>query len=63
MQLTERHFVNKNHENYKEIDELSFKSKNLYNRALYLQNEHFKLKQVYLNYNEKFINLHNTSYW
>lgn len=36
MQLTERHIINNSHSLYKECDELCFKSKNLYNYALYL---------------------------
>ena len=36
MNLTERHIINKSHSNYKECDELCFKSKNIYNRSIYL---------------------------
>ena len=36
MRLVERHLINKNHKNYDELDELSFKSKNLYNQANYI---------------------------
>lgn len=52
MQLVEQHFMNKKHKDFKEIDELSFKSKNLYNRALYLQNEIYQKHKIYVNYNE-----------
>ena len=36
MKLTERHIITKSHSNYKECDELCFKSKNIYNRSVYL---------------------------
>jgi len=49
MQLVEKHFVNLKHA--KEIDLLAFKSKNLYNRSLYEQNQHYELTGDYLNYN------------
>ena len=52
MQLVEQHFINKKDNRFKEIDELSFKSKNLYNRALYLQNQSYQEHKVYINYNE-----------
>ena len=39
MKLTERHIITKHHSNYKECDELCFKSKNIYNRSLYLIKE------------------------
>ena len=41
MKLVERHTIKQNHENYKEIDEICFKAKNLYNRANYLVRQHF----------------------
>lgn len=37
MYLTERHIV----KNSKELDEVCFKSKNLYNKALYLIRQHY----------------------
>lgn len=52
MQLTEQHFINKNHKDFNEIDQLSFYSKNLYNRALYLQNQAYQNSKLYVNYNE-----------
>lgn len=52
MQLVEQHFINKKDKRFKEIDQLSFKSKNLYNRALYLQNQSYQEHKVYINYNE-----------
>lgn len=36
MKLTERHIITKYHPNFKECVELCFKSKNIYNRSLYL---------------------------
>lgn len=46
MYLTERHVIKNN----KELDELCFKSKNLYNRALYLVRQHYLNTKEYLNY-------------
>jgi len=39
--LVERHIINKNHVSYKELDELCFKSKNLYNYANYMVRQEF----------------------
>lgn len=39
MKLAERHIINKNHPNFKDCDNLCFKSKNIYNRSLYLIKE------------------------
>jgi len=36
MNLVEQHIINKSHRLFKEIDDLSFKSKNLYNAANYI---------------------------
>ena len=46
MYLTERHIIKNN----KELDELCFNSKNLYNRALYLVRQHYFKTKSYLNY-------------
>ena len=46
MYLTERHVVKNN----KELDELCFNSKNLYNKALYLVRQHYFETKGYLNY-------------
>lgn len=46
MYLTERHIV----KNDKELDELCFKSKNLYNRALYLVRQHYFETKDHLNF-------------
>ena len=46
MYLTERHVVKNN----KELDELCFKTKNLYNKALYLVRQHYFNTKSYLNY-------------
>ena len=51
MHLAERHFISKIHPNYQEIDDLAFRSKNVYNRALYLINQHYNKTGKYLNYN------------
>jgi len=51
MTLVEKHSINKNHKFYKEIDDLLFKSKNLYNRANYEIRESFIKNEKFLNYN------------
>lgn len=48
MYLVERHIINNN----KELDELCFNSKNLYNKALYLIRQHYFNTKGYLNYYE-----------
>lgn len=50
MQLVERHIISKNHFNYKQIDELCFISKNLYNQANYIIRQEFVNNKKYLNY-------------
>lgn len=61
MHLTERHVISENHKLYKEIDKLSFLSKNLYNATLYLVRQDFILNGVYLNYNKIQKTLQNTN--
>jgi len=51
MQLVEQHQIKINHKFYKEIDGLSFKSKNLYNQANYIIRQSFIKENKYLNYN------------
>lgn len=51
MQLTERHIIKKSHKLWKELDNLSFLSKNLYNATLYLVRQHYFETGGYLNYN------------
>ena len=46
MYLTERHVIKNN----KELDEVCFKSKNLYNKALYLVRQHYFKTKGYLNF-------------
>ena len=46
MYLVERHIIKDN----KELDELCFKSKNLYNKALYLVRQHYFNTKNYLNF-------------
>ena len=41
MQLTERHIIKKSNSFYKELDAISFLSKNLYNRANYIIRQEF----------------------
>ena len=46
MYLTERHIIKNN----KELDELCFTSKNLYNKALYLVRQHYFETKSYLDW-------------
>ena len=41
MRLTERHLIKPNHSLYKQLDELTFKAKNLYNHGLYLYRQSY----------------------
>ena len=51
MQLVERHVINRNHKHYKEIDNICFLSKNLYNAANYIIRQEFINNSKHLNYN------------
>lgn len=50
MQLVERHIIKKGNYYYKELDETSYKSKNLYNSALYYVRQQFFNTGKYINY-------------
>ena len=50
MQLTERHRIGKNSEYYKILDNEAFKSKNLYNAALYAIRQQYQKDKTYVNY-------------
>jgi putative transposase len=52
MQLVEQHVIDKSDPRYAIIDEAAFKSKNLYNAALYEMRQAFFNDGIYLNYNE-----------
>jgi len=52
MQLTERHIIKSTEERFAEIDELAFKSKNLYNAANYVIRQHFIYGWGYVGYKE-----------
>ena len=52
MRQVERHIVKENSSLWKQIDELCFLSKNLYNYANYLVRQSFIFDQVYLGYNK-----------
>lgn len=54
MYLIEKHIINKNHSFYNECDSLCFKSKNLYNQALYNVRQYFFENNKYLNYVENY---------
>ena len=50
MRLVEKHVISKNNDIYKEIDNLSFFSKNLYNVGLYIIRQHYFKTREFLNY-------------
>ncbi len=52
MQLVERHCIDKKDPRYAAIDEAAFKSKNLYNAALYEMRQAFIHQGIYLSYEE-----------
>jgi putative transposase len=52
MQLVEQHVISKNDPRYQVIDEAAFKSKNLYNAALYEMRQSFIFQKQYLTYNQ-----------
>lgn len=52
MILVEKHIVNKNNEQYKNIDNLCFLSKNLYNSGLYYIKKHYEETGKTIRYNE-----------
>jgi hypothetical protein len=52
MQLVEQHVISKRDPRYAIIDAAAFKSKNLYNAALYLVRQSFIHEGKYLNYHE-----------
>jgi putative transposase len=60
MQLVERHIIDTNDPRYAAIDEAAFKSKNLYNAALYEIRQSFIFQKKYLTYNQmdKLMQLH-----
>jgi len=66
MQLVEKHIIKKSHEAFKQIDKLSFLSKNLYNAGLYEVRHFFFGEGNYLNYNalqKKFQKEKNVDYY
>ena len=52
MQLTERHIIKSTEPRFAQIDELAFKSKNLYNAANYVIRQNLIYGWGYVNYNE-----------
>lgn len=50
MQLVERHIITPTNKYYKELDEATFNSKNLYNSTLYAIRQHFFETEKYLSY-------------
>ncbi len=62
MQLVEQHIINKQHDLFKEIDQLAFASKNLYNYANYVIRQIFIKAGDYINYGklDKILQSHET---
>ncbi len=54
MILVEKHIINSNHSFFNECDSLCFKSKNLYNQALYNVRQHYFESKKYLTYKENY---------
>lgn len=52
MNLVKQILIKKNHKFWKELDEICFASKNLYNQALYRLNKEYEENGRYKNYNE-----------
>ena len=50
MLLTERHIIKESNPLFKELDEMCFLSKNLYNQALFRVRQHYFNTKEYLNY-------------
>ena len=50
MQLVEKHIINKGHSFYTSLDDLCFKSKNLYNATLYAVRQHFFNTNKFISY-------------
>ncbi len=52
MQLVEQHVIDRTDPRFAAIDQAAFKSKNLYNAALYVVRRKFIFEGVYLTYNQ-----------
>lgn len=52
LKLIERHIITRKHKNYKFLDSMCFKSKNLYNSALYIIKQEFINNGRWIRYNE-----------
>ena len=50
MKLVERHIIAPGHKNYRELDNLAFRSKNLYNATLYQIRQHFFSTEGFMTY-------------
>ena len=50
MQLVEKHIIKKGHPFYTSLDDLCFKSKNLYNATLYAVRQHFFNTNKFISY-------------
>lgn len=50
MQLVEQHIIKRTSPDYKKVDAMAFKSKNLYNATLYAVRQHFFKAEKFINY-------------
>lgn len=66
MNLTERHIINKNDKEWRQIDYISFLSKNLYNSTLYYLKKEFEKSGKFVRFNDldkEFRNVHQDDYY
>lgn len=52
MHLVEKHIISRSHPSFKELDDLAFRSKNLFNAALYAVRQEFIFNKRYINHHE-----------
>ena len=51
MHLVEKHIISRSHPSFKELDDLAFRSKNLFNAALYAVRQEFIFNKKYIGSN------------
>jgi hypothetical protein len=63
MQLVERHIIKKSHQFYKQIDALSFQSKNLYNSLHYIVKQNYINNKKYTSFKELYAAIKQNPIW
>ena len=63
MQLSERHIIKKSHQFYKQIDALSFQSKNLYNSLQYIVKQNYINNKKYTSFKELYHTIKQNPIW